>query len=167
MLKFPKNELSDAHLDVLKSYFADNEKLLRPGSAVAITHAPFDEAHRQALAAVLSTGHIIQGMELIAKTLDRELKGLKSVQEKTGQPPANRLSRLLLIANDGSERFYRDAEAILTKHGERTWACQIDTTAEELGKVSTLKGNPAKTLLINDRKALVLYLEALATGLAQ
>ena len=77
---------------------------------------PLNPALQSALKVVFGTGHLIQGLELITKHMEREAKGLKAVQEKSGQAPAQRLSRLLLLASDGSDRFYRDAASLLHKH---------------------------------------------------
>ena len=77
-----------------------------------------------------------------------------------------RMSRLLLISNDGSPRFYREVESLLNKHGDRVWCCRLTATAEELGSL-TIKGTAAKALLIEDRKALAVFLGNLAVALGR
>ena len=78
---------------------------------------------------------------------------------------AQRLSRLVLLANDGAERFYHDAASLLARNADRTWGCLIDATATELGRSFTAKGGPAKALMINDKTALGLFLTTLAQRL--
>jgi hypothetical protein len=87
------------------------------------------------------------------------------VQEKTGQPPANRASRLLILANDGAERFYRDADKLVAAHADRLLAFLIDADAPTLGAAATAKGNAAKALMIDDKIALGLFLSAYADAL--
>ena len=162
MLKLPKNIMDHPRRPELEAYFAEREQNLREGSTIRVSRLEKAANLQDALTAAYGIGHLIQGLELIAEKLDREQKGLKIAQERAGQPPPQRLSRLLILANDGSERFYRDAEAILKRHGDRLWCCVIEATAVELGRAFTPKGNPAKALLIDDRNALGLFLSTLA-----
>ena len=165
MLKLPKNVLENPRRVELEAYFTLSEQPLREGSAVPISRLPDTAGLRAALLAVFGTGHLIQGLELIVERLDNEQRGLKAAQERAGLQPPQRLSRLLILARDGSARFYRDAESTLARHADRLWGCVIDVTAAELGRAFTPKGNPAKALMIDDRDALGLFLATLAKGL--
>jgi len=165
LIRLPKNTLDHPRLAALEAYLAQNEGPLRDGSATIVTRFAVTDAWKAAMQAAARTGHVSQGLESIQKTLDREQKGLKAVQEKTKQAPTTRLSRLLIFANDGSERFYRDAEFILKHHGDRAWGCLVDIDSEALGAVYTPKGKPTKALMIGDRDAVGQFLNALATGL--
>lgn len=164
MLKLPKNIQELPNLAALEAYFTMREAPL-PGQKVVVSKWPLNAALEAALKVALGTGHLIQGLELIAKDLDREAKGIKAVQEKSGQPPAQRLSRLVLLANDGADRFYHDAASMLGRNADRAWGCLIDATAADLGKAFTAKGGPAKALMINDKTALGLFLTTLAQKL--
>ena len=73
--------------------------------------------------------------------------------QKTPQSPRNaRVSRILFLANDGSTRFYRDCDALLTRYAQRLLACKLDVTGEELG--DTLLGNSklVRAVLVFDKK---------------
>lgn len=163
MLKLPKVFADDPRSARLYARFARSERPLRPGGTVIVSWLPFDGDLIQALKSVYGTGHLAQGLELIAATLDREAKGLELARAKTGQVASGRLSRLVLLASDGSERFYRDAEGLLTRHAERVWGCRIDASSEALGAAFTPKGKAAKALLIDERRALELFLSRLAS----
>jgi hypothetical protein len=88
---------------------------------------------------------------------------LEAVRLKTGQPPVQRLSRLIILANDGSERFYHDAESLLQRHRDRAWGCVVAARAEELGQAFAAKGQPARAFMIDDRKALSFFLTTLVS----
>ena len=152
MLRLPKDVDRHPKLAALEAYFSVPSKPL-----------VFDDKMRQALRAVFGTGHLVQGLEAIETLLDREKKGIDSVREKTGQTPSSqRMSRLVFLATDGSDRFERHAEAMLSRHADRVHAVRIAADSEALGAALTAKGNPAKALMIADRKALGLFLAALA-----
>lgn len=163
MLKLPKSLVSHPKHEALTAFLAKNARPLRDGGVpgVEAVFVPLDEGLRSALRVALGTRHLTQGLEAMGETLEKEAKGLRLVQEKTGQAPAQRASRLLILANDGSERFYRDAERLLAKHGDRLMAMVADATSELLGAF-TAKGNAAKALMIDDRDALALFLSSYA-----
>jgi hypothetical protein len=162
MLKLPKQLAPHPKAEALTARFDETARPVRDGSPVLVSHWALDDALARALKAALGTGHLVQGLEAIAQQLDREKKGLDAVREKTGDAPAGRLSRLLLLASDGSERFYREAEAVLARHGDRLWGCRVEADAARLGEAFTPKGRPTKALLIDDKQALTLALLALA-----
>lgn len=166
-LRMPKDVADHPRLAALEKYFKDTQRPLREGSEVRVSVWPLDEKLRASLQGILHTGHVVQGLESIGELLDREKKGLDAARLKSGQQaPAPRLARLILLSNDGSERFLRDAAAVLSRHVDRAHGALVDVTAEELGKLFTQKGKPAKALLIDDRKALGLFLRTLADSLA-
>jgi len=164
MLKLPKAFTDHPRAEALTAYFSRKEAPLREGGRVLVSWLPVDPTLTAALKAVHGTGHLAQGLELIATTLDREAKGLRMAREKTGQAASGRLSRLVFFANDGTERFYRDAESLLQRHGDRVWGCLLEADSATLGEAFAAKGNPAKAFLIDDRQALDLFLARMADG---
>jgi len=158
MLKLPKGILTHPSASQIEEAFRINLRLLFAKGRLEVPLWPFHEAMRAALVKAYSSKHLIQGLESIEQHLDAELKGLKALQSQPGQDQKQRLSRLLLLSNDGSERFYHSAESILLRHGDRTLGCVIDATADQLGQGVTKKSNPAKALLIDERKALEVFL---------
>lgn len=165
MLKLPKSLQAHPHLQALETHLSQNLVALREGGPPLTAQLTFDDNFRKALHIAHGTGHVAQGLEFLAQTLDKEQKGLRLVQERTGQPPAHRASRLLIITNDGSERFYRDAERLLILHSDRVLGVRLDASGEELGAAFSSKGKAVKALMIDDRVALGLFLSAYADRL--
>jgi hypothetical protein len=161
MLKLPKNVLTSPTAAAVEKLFISTEQRLRFGGKVTISRWVFSQKVRAALSDVIIGRHLVQSLEVIGTTLDRELKGLLAVQQKAEKAPTERLSRLLLLSSDGSDRFYHDAESLLLRHGQRTWCCVLDATGEQLGHAIKPGGAAAKALLIADRKALELFLLSL------
>lgn len=170
MLKLPKSLADHPHLALLEAYFREGESMLEVEGntpSVIVSKWALDAALLAALRAVRGTGHLMQGLELIGTTLDREGKGLRAAQAKAAQPSGQRLSRLLLLANDGAPRFYRDASSLLSRNADRVRGVLVDASAAELGKEFTPKGGATKALLIDDKDALGLALSTLADALAK
>lgn len=161
MLKLPKNIMTHPNLKSIEALFTENLKLLYPEGRRKVPLWGFDENIRNALKGVYDSKNLVQGLEAISAHLDKELKGLKALTKQPGQTQNDRLSRLMILSNDGSERFYHNADSILNRHSTRTMACIVDATAEQLGEAFTKKANPAKALLIDDRQALESFLATL------
>ena len=164
MLKLPKNVMTHPKVAVLETLFGRDMRRLHAKGSLEVPVWPLDATLRSALVAVFGTKHLVQGLESIEKSMDREQKGLKALKEKPGQTQNQRFSRLVLLSNDGSERFYNSAESLLTRHSDRILGCIVDASAEVLGHSFTAKANPAKALMIDDRKALEAFLAMLADG---
>ena len=162
MLKLPKNIVNHPNVIEIENLFKRNLRLLHANGRLQVPVWPFDTKSQKALSLVYGFKHLTQGLESIGAELDKELKGLKNLQKQPGQSQNQRLSRLIILSNDGSDRFYHQAETLLVKHSDRLMACIVDATADQLGEAFTKKSNPTKALLIDDRKALEAFLAALA-----
>ena len=80
----------------------------------------------------------------------------------SGAPRGVRVSRLLLVTNDGADRFYRGVEALLRKHGARVLALRLELSAEALGALVLGPGERARLLLLEHKDAVTAALLALA-----
>lgn len=162
MQKLPKSLNDHPRLARLEAYFSTALAPLYPDARVQVAHVPLDPALKEALAIAFGTRHLLQGLELITTALDREEKGLAAARAKAGAPRPQRVSRLLILASDGTTRFYRDAASLITRHEDRLATLRVDATGDELGRAFTAKGGAAKALLVDDKDALGLALSRLA-----
>ena len=103
---------------LLESLIAHTEPI-RTGSELSVPVARFDgieeilrNAHR--------AGRVVRGLETAERTLASEAHGLRLVDESSGVKRGVRVSRLLLLAADGSNGFYRQVENLLKNHGARS-----------------------------------------------
>ena len=162
MLKLPKDLLADPRSDaILRLITTDAAPLWEKGTAVVPT-LPWTAALTHECKEALSGGLLVQGLEAIEKVLAGEQKGLDAVRDKNpSASPGVRVSRLLLLANDGSERFYRDCDVILARYGERILGCRFSISGEALGEALFGQGKLARAALIADRKAVTKVLLAL------
>jgi len=111
---------------------------------------------RQQIFYAKSLDELIFGYETIAKTLASELKGLQNVNNQS-----DRISRLLIISNDGSKRFYREFEFLLNRHGERILLCRLDVDSELMGYILGLGQKQVKAIMINRKNSVVNILKAI------
>lgn len=164
MLKLPKNTVKHPLVGTIEAAFTQKIAPLRPQGTALASFWSLDKALSYALKQAGAAEGFVQGLDQIERLLVKEAHGILLLRKKTGQPEVSRLSRLLLLSNDGSERFYHKVDSILKAHGTRTWAVVIDTTAETLGKLALPMGTPVKGLLLADRTALELFLANLVSA---
>lgn len=162
MPKLPRALETDPHRDAIERALSHDLKPLWGEGTAKVAHLPLTPALAAALAYAGKADHLARGLEKAEQTLVREAKGLQAARDKDGSAPADRISRLLVLANDGAERFYRDAEQLLRHHADRLVVLRLDATSAELGAQVFGEGKVAKALLVADKDAVGRVLVALA-----
>ncbi|MCP4714081.1 MAG: hypothetical protein GY868_03105 [Deltaproteobacteria bacterium] len=138
---------------------------LRPEGRRLVPFIPFSHSLQQSLYLARRSGQLIRGLESAQEQLGREQTGLDKMN--AGQPAQQneRISRLVLFTNDGSQHFYQDVEHLLDRHAPRLLGCRIDTDGYSLGSSLYGEGRIAR-LVLADHKASVIriFLALTASG---
>ncbi len=113
----------------------------------------FSSSIEEALFSAFRSGRVVRGFEDSQKKLDAEKKGLKNVDEKTGENRNERISRIAIVANDGSERFYRQTKRVVENHSPRVLAIHLNISSFELGEKLFGPKKRVLFLLINHKEA--------------
>ena len=123
------------------------------GAALSVATASFAGELRATIEAARSAGRLVRGLASAGKALDAEARGQALADQKSGDARGVRVSRLLLLSNDGAERFYRQVESLLREHGERALAFRLDVDAETLGSALFGDGAMARLLLLEHKSS--------------
>jgi len=131
-----------------------------PGGTRRVARVAPAPALRDVLHLARANGKLVRGLEGAEKTLDAEKKGLSKELGNVAKEP--RLSRLLLVSEDGSERFGREVEKLLESHADRLAAIRIKATGPAFHH--GIFGDEAlvQALLLTDKDAVCRALLALA-----
>ena len=114
------------------------------------------EALRTNLFYAKSIGDVMVGYEPIEKALDNELHGLRKIAG-----PSDRVSRLLLVTNDGSPRFYRELEFLQRKQGARVLIGRLDIDSALMADMLGYTGHVVKAVLVTRKRSVVNVLKSL------
>jgi hypothetical protein len=106
-------------------------------------------------------GQVVRGLESVEQRLANEDRGLGLADRHSGLPRGVRVSRLLVMADDGAERFYRQVETLLLRHGPRLLALRLDVNAEAFGALIFGPGRRARLLMLDHKEAVSDFLLAL------
>lgn len=160
--RLPKLVEADPRASAVARVLAADTAPLWTNSAVRVASVRCTPALTTALQQAAKAGQLVRGLEGALRTLDTEARGQQLAHEKSGAPRGVRISRLLVLANDGAERFYRDAEALLRRHGERVLAVRVALDAAGLGALLFGADAPARAALVEHKDAVAAVLFALA-----
>ena len=161
-LRLPKSVESDPRGPQLLRDLTTHTRPLRQGSDIGIPVAGMTRELAEALRSAYSAGQVVRSLESAERKLAAEERGLQMADRQVGVPRGVRVSRLLLLANDGAERFYRQIEALLRRHGPRVLAVRLEIDELGLGELLFGPGRVARLLMLEHKQAVGSVLLAMA-----
>jgi hypothetical protein len=154
VVKLPKDVMADPRQELLWTLLSANVRPLCENGRNQVATFPLNAALTVILRQALAYNQAIRGGELIVPALAREQKGLDALNQKTGgASQLARISRVLFMAADGSTRFYRDCDSLISRYPQRLLGCRLDVTAFSFGEALFGSPNLVRALLIIDKKA--------------
>lgn len=162
-LRLPKRLQDEPVAANLARQLATRARSLRNDGEIQAAQIEVFPALEAVLRATFSAGRIVRGFETAERVLAAEEKGLKHVDRTSGVERGGRVSRLLVLADDGSERFYREVEYLLRRHAPRVLALRLAVNELSLGQLIFGPGQVARLLLVEHKDAVSAVLLALAS----
>lgn len=161
-LRLPKQVEEEADAGAFNRELAARSKPLWSGSELRIAEVGNVPSLKATLKSAYSAGRLVRGYEDAERALAAEARGLTNVDKKTGVARGGRVSRLLILADDGAERLYRNVESLLRKHEPRVLALRVSVDQRVLGEMVFGGGQVARLLLVEHKDAVSTLLLALA-----
>ncbi|MFC1532694.1 hypothetical protein ACFL7M_04935 [Thermodesulfobacteriota bacterium] len=161
-LRLPKLVEADPRGQELLHRLTAHAQPLWPGGKIRVPTVAFKPALAETLRIAHRTGQLVRSLEGAERKLAAEGRGLGLIDQKSGVPRGERVSRLLVLADDGAERFYRQVEKLMYQHGPRVLALRLDVKAETLGQMLFDPGHRVLLLLLDHKEAVSAMLLALA-----
>ena len=161
-LRLPKSVESDPRGTQLLHNLTTYTRPLRQGSEIGVPVAGMTPELAEALRSAYSAGQVVRSLESAERKLAAEERGLQMADRQVGAPRGMRVSRLLLLANDGADRFYRQIEALLRRHGPRVLAVRLEIDELGLGELLFGPGRVARLLMLEHKQAVGSVLLAMA-----
>jgi hypothetical protein len=162
LLRLPRRVEEEPGAEHLASELATRAQPLWAGGELRVPQAELTPALEAALKSAFSARQIVRGLEGAERMLAAEERGLKHVDQKTGVERGRRVSRLLVLANDGADRFYRSVESLLRRHAPRVLALRLSADERTLGELLFGPDQPTRLLLLEHKDAVSEVLLALA-----
>ncbi|MEA2038950.1 MAG: hypothetical protein U9N82_03855 [Thermodesulfobacteriota bacterium] len=131
---------------------------LWPETGIEVPMVMLSSKMGAALRSAHNAGYVVRSLENAERMLATEERGLGLVDRHSGVPRGVRVSRLLVLADDGAERFYRQVERLLRCYGPRVLAVRLDADADALGKLLFGTNGRARLLMLNHKEAVSTFL---------
>jgi hypothetical protein len=140
---------------------ATQARPLWPETELEVPMATLSSKMASALRSAHNAGHVVRSLESAERMLAAQERGLGLVDRNSGVPRGVRVSRLLVLADDGAERFYRQVERLLRRYGPRVLAVRLDADADALGELLFGTKGRARLLMLNHKEAVSAFLLAM------
>jgi hypothetical protein len=153
----PRQVEADVRIDEVRRVLSAHALPLWTRGEIVVPWLERTPALDAALVRARSTGRMRRGLEDAVASLDAQRRGLLAGQDV-------RVSRLLVCADDGAERFYRTVERTLKSHAPRVLACVLDADAATLGQLLLGAEATVRCVLVEHKEAVADVLLSLATA---
>lgn len=161
-LRLPRRVESDPRLTRIIHSLTAKTRLLWSGGEFEVPVITLSNELATALRRASSVGRVIRGLEKARHRLADEHHGLILADRRSGAKRGMRVSRLILITEDGADRFYRAVDSLLRKHCPRILAARLDVDAATLGGLLFGPDKIARLIMIEHKDAVSEVLFALA-----
>ena len=155
ILPLPREIEGDPACAAIRARLADTGRLLWPRGEAVVSVLPLGTALADTLRETWRDGRLVLGLEGATAALATEARGLAA------GPPGMRVSRLLLLSDDGAERLYRHAERLAMVHAPRVLAAVLAAHGAALGRATTGREVVVKAVLAQHKLAVAALLRAL------
>jgi len=163
-LRLPKLVEADPRGQEILPILLAHARLLWSDGKIQVPMVAFSPALAEALGTAHRAGQLVRSLEGAERRLSAEGRGLGLADQQSGVLRGARVSRLLVLADDGTERFYRQVEKLLRQQGPRVLALRLDVKAETLGQMLFGPGRRAVLLLLDHKEAVSAVLLALVVN---
>lgn len=160
--RLPKTIENDPRAAHLLQRLVANGTPLWERAALPAALLDLGDAVETALRSAYQSGALVRGLEAAERRLDEEERGLSRVRTDQDRESGVRISRLIVVTSDGSERFYRNVESLLRRHGERVCALRLQTDEHSLGGLLYGPGRVTRLVLVEHKNVVASLLLAAA-----
>lgn len=163
-IRLPRELEADGSSEAIRQALGARTVQLWPGGDLFVPMISMGEPLQDVLRRANLNGQMRCGLEAISDKLKTEERGIANLREGRGLPTGDRVSRLLLVSNDGAERFYRSIEHLMHVYAPRLFACMLDMDGNALGSLITGKERQIKAIMAEHKGVVAEILRAMERG---
>jgi len=152
MIRLPRELEAEGIAEAILQVLASHTLQLWSGSDLRISMITMGTPLKRILRQANLNGRTRCGLEAISEKLEGEKRGIDHLREDKGLSGGDRISRLLLVSNNGAERFYRRIEGLLQLHAPRLLCCILDIDGNTLGSVITGQEKQIKIIMAEHKE---------------
>lgn len=160
-MRFPRQLESLWTPDAISEALTGRTAKLWQGGELSVPVLALSEPLAKTLHRNMLKKRILWGFESASERLKNEKAGIENAR-RIGAPMhhGSRVSRLILLSNDGAERLYRHAEQLIKSHWPRLLVCMLQADSLLLGKTVTGKDRQIKLVMAEHKDTVSEMLQA-------
>jgi hypothetical protein len=159
---WPRTLIAAGRAEGLARWWCESRLAAIERGAAPFPHAVATAELWHALFEARRARRLCRGLESAQEALAIQERGLRQAPAtQVTAAGARRISRLLVVSQDGSERFYRQIEKLCNLHVVRLEALVLECDEDELGRAIFGPGQPTRAVLLDHKDAVVRFLEIL------
>lgn len=151
--RFPRHLEAEYGADAIRRVLTERTRRLWAGGDSDVPLIAMNDPLKKALFAAVLKGRMRCGFEAAVQKLNNEKAGITHAGERSHVSPGMRISRLILLSNDGADRFYRHVEQLVRAHAPRLLVCILDADSVVLGRVVTGQDREIKLVMAEHKDA--------------
>lgn len=162
--RWPRILIEGGRAERLSEGWVASGRAARAAGRPAFAEHPFAPALVSALFEARRARRLVRGLEAAEAALEAQRRGVVAQRDSAlhASPSApQRISRLLLISDDGSDRFYRNVERLQRNHGAVLEVIRVTCDELRLGVAVFGPGKRVRAFLVDHKDAVVRVLESL------
>ncbi len=163
---WPRPLIAAGRAERLARWWCESRVAAIERGAAPFPRLPATAALWRALFEARRARRLLRGLESAEQALATQQRGLQQAPATGVGAGARRISRLLVVSEDGSARFYRQIEKLCSRHAWRLEALVLACDEVELGRAIFGPGQLARALLLDHKDVVVRFLEIVEGSLA-
>lgn len=156
----PRHLIALGRADVLAADWVSRVRDAVAAGGPALPRYPMSPVMEETLFEVRRAGRVVRGLEDVETALAKEEAGLSRAAATRTQSGHPRISRLLIVSADGSERFYRQVDQVKRRYAHRLEALLVEGDEFDLGGAVFGSGKRARAVLLDQKDAVIHFLES-------
>lgn len=162
--RWPRELIQAGEAEALAALWIAGREVPRVSAGPARPRGPLSPALASALFEARRARRLVRGLEDIEQALGAQAQGLLASPGRASTGVSDRISRLLVVSDDGSERFFRKIDRLYRDYGAMLEVYECACDEQVLGAAVFGEGRRARALLVDHKEAVVQVLRAIAGG---
>jgi len=159
--RWPRRLIAEGRGERLAHWWLDSRDAAASAGRPPFARIPFTRALADELYEARRARRLVRGLDGAEQRLAAEQAGLppSPLSNSSTEPP--RISRLLVVSEDGSERFYRQINKMYQKYLNRLEVLVVACDEVELGRSIFGTGRRARAVLVDHKDGVIQLLSRL------
>jgi hypothetical protein len=158
---WPRSMIADGSAQALAVWWVQSREDAVGRGLPGIPRHALDRSVGEGLFDARRARRLERGLETVETRLAAEAAGLERAPNRSASSEGIRISRLLIVSADGSERFYRAVGKLTERFATRLEVLLLECDEESLGTAAYGPGRRARALMIDHKDAVVRFLSNL------